>query len=209
MSGVAGLKVLATYHPAGVMRNWAWRPIVVSDLMKAWRESASPVISRPSRQLLIDHTEQEIESWVSHTLTISPSSLSVDIETKAGFITCIGFARAAAEAMVVHFYSSCPTNFGNVWLEAAQEERVWLQVWRLLGSNIPKIFQNGMYDLQYLMRMGLRVAACRHDTMLLHHAIYPEMNKGLGFLGSVYTNEPAWKLMRKHKGDEVGVKADE
>ena len=86
---------------------------------------------------------------------------------------------------------------------------MWLQVWRLLGSNIPKIFQNGMYDLQYLMRMGLRVRACDEDTMLMHHAICPEMNKGLGFLGSIYTNEPAWKLMRKHKGDEVGVKADE
>jgi DNA polymerase I-like protein with 3'-5' exonuclease and polymerase domains len=135
--------------------------------------------------------------------------LSVDIETKAGFITCIGFATSEARAMVVPFYSSCPTNFGNVWSEAAQEERVWLQVWRLLGSSIPKVFQNGMYDLQYLMRMGLRVRACDEDTMLMHHAIYPEMDKGLGFLGSVYTNEPAWKLMRKHKGDEVGVKADE
>jgi hypothetical protein len=32
--------------------------------------------------------------------------------------------------------------------------------------------------------------------MLLHHALYPEMQKGLGFLGSIYSNEPAWKLLR-------------
>jgi hypothetical protein len=32
--------------------------------------------------------------------------------------------------------------------------------------------------------------------MLLHHAMQPEAPKGLEFLGSVYTNEASWKLMR-------------
>jgi hypothetical protein len=32
--------------------------------------------------------------------------------------------------------------------------------------------------------------------MLLHHALQPEVQKGLGFLGSIYTEEPAWKIMR-------------
>ena len=32
------LKVLPTYSPSGVMRNWAWRPITVADLMKAKKE---------------------------------------------------------------------------------------------------------------------------------------------------------------------------
>jgi len=43
--------------------------------------------------------------------------------------------------------------------------------------------------------------------MLLHHAMQPEMEKGLGFLGSLYTNEPSWKFMRTDhdnlkKGDD-------
>ena len=33
--------------------------------------------------------------------------------------------------------------------------------------------------------------------MLVHHALYPELNKGLGFLGSIYMNEPAWKHLRR------------
>jgi hypothetical protein len=44
--------------------------------------------------------------------------------------------------------------------------------------------------------------------MLMHHSIMPEMQKGLGFLGSVYTDEPAWKLMRRKRADEP-EKADE
>ncbi len=61
----------------------------------------------------------------------------------------------------------------------------------------PLLFQNGMYDLQYLYKMGFRPRACLEDTMLLHHSLFPELQKGLGFLGSVYSNEAAWKLMRK------------
>ncbi len=68
---------------------------------------------------------------------------------------------------------------------------------------MPKVFQNGMYDMQYLWSMGLTVVNPRHDTMLLHHSLVPEMLKGLGFLGSIYTSEPAWKLMRH---DETNVK---
>ena len=40
-----------------------------------------------------------------------------------------------------------------------------------------------------------------HDTMLLHHALQPKSPKGLDYLGSVYTDESAWKLAirLKHK----------
>ena len=40
--------------------------------------------------------------------------------------------------------------------------------------------------------------------MLKHHAINPELEKGLGFLGSVYSYEPAWKLMRKNDSTKRG-----
>jgi hypothetical protein len=63
--------------------------------------------------------------------------------------------------------------------------------------NVPKVFQNGLYDIHFLWRKyGIAPARCEHDTMLLHHALHPEMLKGLGFLGSLYSTEPAWKLMR-------------
>jgi len=42
--------------------------------------------------------------------------------------------------------------------------------------------------------------------MLLHHALFIELEKGLGFLGSVYTSEARWKFMRDvdtlKRGDE-------
>jgi len=204
IQAMGGGKSLATYHPAGVMRNWAWRPIVVADLMKGWREAQFPNIIRPSRRVVINPTIEEVEQWVSQTLSAPPPLLSVDIETAKGMITCIGFGRSRREALVVPFGTG-----GNYWPTASLEARAWENIWKLLASPVPKLFQNGMYDLQYIAKLGLHVANPLHDSMLLHHSILPEMQKGLGFLGSVYTSEPAWKLMRKHRADEVGVKADE
>ena len=78
----------------------------------------------------------------------------------------------------------------------------WNLVQALLASPVPKTFQNGLYDLSYLIRMGLVVKNCVDDTMLHHHALMPEMQKGLGFLGSVYTNEASWKLMRHNESNK-------
>lgn len=54
-------KVLPTYHPTGVLRNWSWRTIVLVDLMKAQREMAFAEIRRPARKILIDPSINEVE----------------------------------------------------------------------------------------------------------------------------------------------------
>jgi hypothetical protein len=71
-----------------------------------------------------------------------------------------------------------------------------------------KIFQNGTFDISFLWRAyGLKVRNPAHDTLLLHHSLQPESPKGLAFLGSCYTNEASWKLMRQ-RGKET-IKGDE
>ena len=70
------IKVLPTYHPAGVMRQWSWRTIVVSDLMKAAREAQFPEIRRPSRQVLVSPSIQQVEDWTRETLANPPALLA-------------------------------------------------------------------------------------------------------------------------------------
>jgi hypothetical protein len=43
--------------------------------------------------------------------------------------------------------------------------------------------------------------------MLLHHALQPESEKSLGFLGSIYTDEASWKTMRQR--GKTTIKRDE
>jgi len=203
-SALGGVKVLATYHPAGVMRQWAWRPIVIADLIKARSEAQFPELLLPSRQVLISPSIDELETWTSETLAMAQEGLvpklSPDIETYGGQIKCIGFARSRSEALVIPFIDESKPGW-SYWPSRDLEERAWLAVQALLESPISKVGQNFIYDLQYLMPMGLRPRALDDDTMLLHHSMFPEMQKGLGFLGSIYTNESSWKLMRRHKAD--------
>jgi uracil-DNA glycosylase len=196
-----GKKVLSTYHPAGVMRNWAWRTIVVADFMKALRNADTPDLIRPERYILVAPTIPEIIDWIARHDALH-ADLAVDIETKRGQIEMIGFAVSPQHACVIPFLDERKPDW-SYWPSPSAERQAWTLVRDLLerGSGA-KIFQNGLFDLQYIMKMGIRPRNCTEDTMLKHHALYPELQKGLGFLGSIYTNEPAWKLMRKAKAEE-------
>lgn len=194
-----GYKVLPTYHPAGVMRNWSWRPIVVGDLMKAAKERKFADLRRPSRMLLVNPTIEEVEAWTEETLASPPEKLSADCETSHRMITMISFSRSKSNGIIIPFVDEEKPGF-SYWPDLETELRAWRCVERLLDSPIPTLWQNGMYDVQYILPMGLKVRV-DEDTMLLHHAKYPEMNKSLGFLGSVYTSEPSWKMMRTAKAD--------
>lgn len=208
---VPGSKVLPTYHPAGVLRNWSWRPIVLSDFIKAKREGRHADIVRPERRVLVSPSLVDIRQWIDDNIR-TRNALSVDIETKASMITCIGFAVSRSNAISIPFWlteePSLKAQGYNYWLDPKDEAAAWLLVRELLNCNLAKIFQNGMYDLQYLWKMGFRPRNCTEDTMLLHHSLFPEMQKGLGFLGSVYTDESSWKLIRKQPKDEA-LKRDE
>lgn len=193
-------KVLPTYHPAAVLRQWSWRSIVLADLMKARREGEFPEIRRPARRVLVDPTLTELTDWTDRAIASRPAVLAADIETGIGQIKCISFAYGTSEALVVPFMDSRQRS-GSFWPDQWAEVQAWRQVRRLLESPIPKLGQNFLYDLQYLLPMGIRPANCTEDTMLLHHSHFPEMQKGLGFLASIYSDELSWKLMRRQRAD--------
>lgn len=195
-------KVLPTFHPSAVLRNWAIRTTVVCDLMKARREAEFPAIQRTPRHVLVNPTFTEVNIWAENVLGHPPPILSIDSETAFGQMSCISFARSRDSAITIPFF---PGQYDGSYWPAETEPFVWMIIRQVLESPVPKLFQNGIYDLQYITKMAIRPRNCLHDTMLLHHSLYPELPKSLGFLGSIYCNEQSWKLMRKQEG----TKADE
>ena len=193
----SGYKLLPTYHPAAVLREWSHRPTVVADLMKAAREAQFPDIQRPACSIWIEPTLEDIDVF-TRTYIHGCDLLSVDIETAGSRITCIGFAPTAGCAIVIPFDDERAKD-GNYWPNRADEAAAWAHVRRVLvDGSIPKLFQNGLYDIAFLWRaQGIAVRGAAEDTMLLSHALQPESLKGLGSLGSIYTNHGAWKSERK------------
>lgn len=193
------LKTIPTYHPAAILRNWALRPITLADLQKAKRESAFPEVRRQSRRVIYSATFDEISAWYARNERASV--IACDTETGAGMIKCISFAASPSEALVIKFVDLAKPS-GRHYDDARDEVLAWRWVQRILALPAAKLFQNGLYDLQYLWRVGIAPTNCTEDTMLLHHSMFPEMQKGLGFLGSIYCNEPAWKLMRRAESNK-------
>jgi hypothetical protein len=106
----------------------------------------------------------------------------------------VAFSRSAHEAINIRFHNEDGSSF---WQDPNDEIKAWKIVKRELAGPVRKIFQNGLYDLGYFMRMGFRVNNCVDDTMLRHHALYAELPKSLGFLGSIYADGGAWKIIGK------------
>jgi Uracil-DNA glycosylase len=189
-------KVLPTYHPQAVGYDWSLRPVLYADLCKAKREAEFPDLRRPRREIWVEPSLQDMDQFEYEHLA-GATMLSIDIETMGDMITCAGFAPSPQVALVVPFYSAAAPG-KNYWSTFAEEQQAWALVARWCKSPTPKVFQNGMYDVNFLWRtVGIPVANAQHDTMLLSHALQPELPKGLAFLGSIHTNEAAWKLMRR------------
>lgn len=189
-------KILPTYHPAMVGRDYSQRPVVIADLSKAKRESAFPEIHRPVRNIWLYPTIEDLARYEQEHI-LSSELLSIDIETKGDQITCIGFAPSPDSAIVIPLFST--DNHRSYW-STPGEELAALNFVRRWCAMKPSVFQNGMYDIKFLwQRYKIPMPLATEDTMLLHHAWQPELEKGLGFLATLYTDEASWKFMRKGK----------
>lgn len=196
---VSGYKLLVAYHPAAVLRQHDLRPVTIIDLAKAVRESASPDIQRPPCEIWIEPDLDDVKAFFSTYLPSGyPEPVAVDIETVGTRITCIGFAPRRDLAIVIPFDDSRKPG-RSYWPTPQLERQCWELIRAVLGdASIKKVFQNGLYDIAFLFRSyGIATQGASHDTMLLHHALQPEALKGLGFLGSVYTDHGPWKVERK------------
>lgn len=198
-----GFKCLATYHPADIQRSWSDRPVAIADLMKAKRESEFPEIRRTKREVYIEPTLEEIAAFVAEHV-VGCEICAVDIETAGDRITCIGFAPGIDRAIVVPFFDSRKKN-RSYWPDRKSEIVAWKIVRDVLEErSIKKVFHNGQYDITFLWKVyGIKTFGGDEDTMLLSHAIQPESLKALGFLGSIFANEMAWKVMRKKDSETL------
>ena len=197
-------KVLPTYHPASVLRNWSQRIITILDLHKALRESESPVISTLPREIWTRPCIQDLYKWWE-MFGSRTNLLAFDIETiNNQQISEISFAANSTHALHVPFFYKENKRYVNWWIDAYEEFCAWRFVKMVLESDIPKIGQNCIqYDSYWLLKeMNIAVKNIQHDTMQLSHAWALELEKSLRFLGSIFLSEREWKNIRTDVGKQ-------
>lgn len=209
----SGAKALPTYHPAAILHGRKeWLPILHANLTKASREMKHASFLSPTRTAYIPETPDDILSWW-HELGRHADILSVDIETEfSTWISEIGIASSTTEAIWIPFLlrDKAAKTLSHYWPDVETEARSWINTKKILFSPIPKIGQNLIYDVQYLLTRspipgGILPLRFYADTMINQHAMFPGMEKSLGYLASIHCNAPYWKdIRRSAKSDDEG-----
>jgi uracil-DNA glycosylase len=195
-------KVIPTYHPDAVIKNWSLRPLALMDIHKAIAESSSPDLVFKERTIWTEPLLSDLSAFEARYIEAikgTAAPLAFDIETDRTGITCIGFAPSDREAIVVPFKDKRMPDY-SYWPGLSQEIKAWAWVKHILeDTSLVKLAHNQSYDVTWLTRLGIKVSGPIEDTYHIHHAMQPEMPKALGVLSSLYTNAQSWKGMVKHE----------
>ena len=163
--------------------------------MKAKAESEYPDIRLPHRELLITPTFTDVVQFLGEikqgklTPINGKLSCAFDIEVVNQQVSCISFAQNPKRCMTIPF--RCAQ--GEVYSLTDECTIMSIIASILEDPNIGKVCQNGMFDVSFMYyRYGIRTTQI-DDTMIAHNILFPDFPKSLGFLCSMYTDEPYYK----------------
>jgi DNA polymerase I-like protein with 3'-5' exonuclease and polymerase domains len=185
-----GTPVLGTYHPARLFEEPKLANVIFRDFFKFQRMVTEGVPEPIKRNLVTFPTQLDAWDWWRSCLFFNPTFIAVDIEAdpKTKELTEVGFAWSATDAITI--------KMGDRWAEEF--------VCSMLATNLPKVFHNASFDVPFLeYNLGWQVNGELHDTLLMHHTIYPEFPADLGFCASLYTDEPYWKDLGGSKDEAL------
>jgi uracil-DNA glycosylase len=181
-----GPKVLASFHPAFIVRpqGFSWHPVFNFDLAKGIKEAEHPDLNYPSYTSHINPDEGTLGLLIDEMLA-SPI-ISVDIETFGDTLACVGFTSTTNWGLCLTF----------------EDSRSWEISEYLLHSTVPKMFQFGAFDInwmEYFYQWETRGygEGKGWDTYIASATLMPEFPRGLDFLTSIYTPFPYYKTERK------------
>jgi len=183
-------KILPTLHPASALRRPEWDFYIQADLHKIAKESSSPEILFPQRNLTIYPDINASLAYMRHLLQQPEGTeIGFDIETFDYNISCLSFALTPDDAISIPF----TYQHGDYFLQG-DEEQVWLAVAGVLEApHLKKVLQNAIFDFTYIYNTLGVVIDPIEDTMIAQAILDPDLDKGLDTLASLFSREPYYK----------------
>lgn len=170
------VKVIPTFHPAAVTRDWTLNPIFDGDIRRVVSDSQFAELNLPQREFVIDPQGLDLEYYTQ--LLCEADKVAVDIESvkNSTHILCVGFSPNPALGICIPYRESTQNHID-----------------RILTSSARKIFHFGTFDTEMLWLNGHETNNYYWDTLTAQHVLNAELPRGLDFLCSIYTREPYYK----------------
>ncbi len=178
--------VIPTYHPADLFRQYDQRGLAIRDLLRAHCVARQPHLYRePRYNFTISPSLSQVLGYLEdclYQLQQGELRISTDIETIAYYISCVGLALNAREAICIPLMSL----EGHYWTE--EEELLILVKLRevLTHPNAFIIGQNFNYDNQHFATEFGYLANLGFDTLYAQQVLLPGTKKSLDTLSSIY-----------------------
>lgn len=165
---------------------YVYRYYIANDFKKLKRHADTRHILSPPRKLIVNSSFREVISFLDAHPMQRAKRIAVDIETLNYQVACLGIAVSSSLAISIPF---------DKRYSIAEEAALWIRLGRLFADEkLTKIYQNQTFDVWFLALQNKLLHRGRlEDTMLAHHIMFPDMHADLGFLTSVYTDEPYYK----------------
>lgn len=189
-------KCLVTLCPTFVMRNFAYHLPFRTDIARAKEQSLNPELSLPKRRLETWPTFDRCKTLLEKTLREKPR-IAFDLEgwpNDVG-VTCYSIATSPKDIFIVPFRNMDNSPFWTL----DQEVKIWQLTAQILSDpDIKKIAHNSLYELfVFAFRHKILIRGLDDDTMYKMWELFCEFPKDLGFVNSMFTDEPYYKFERK------------
>lgn len=179
-------------HQQTQRKNWLFW--LEKDTTKALRIAASGL--RKPELTLKPIYQPSISELTERLLGIKDDTLFVDIETtETQQLTCLGIGWAVGKDFVTYVLPW--TDYRGERSHQPIHQAKFLRALSVAFSRNKVVAHNGGFDF-FVLAWKYKILLPREpeDTMLMHHRRYIEVEKSLGHLGSLYTDE----LYHKNEG---------
>jgi len=149
-----GIPMVATYHPAYVMRKWSEAAIVLEHIKKALRISQEGVQESSLGEYVPILTIEALQMVRDYVLSLGEEDiLSGDTETTGlswmkDDLICISLSPHEGMGFVIPILKQ---GLKPAW-SVTETSKVIELIGDILASPVPKAFQNGSFDLRFLER---------------------------------------------------------
>ena len=189
--------VIPTYHPSGVLRTPDLFLDFVDDLdfAKQVSEGSTPVIEPPYENYVVIDTQHDFKRFLSKLSAQKWTAL--DLETTGldwftGEILCAGFSWKRGHAWILDWQTLIRDNPDN--LHALDDA----------FSSVKLIFQNGTFDMSWLLRAGLRKMRYALDVQAVHYLLDERQGThSLSRLATKYYRAPDYKTRFR---ESIGIR---
>lgn len=195
ITGRVGPRIVACVpanNPAAISRELRREVSFAFDINKLHRVMTGKVQDH-AVDVLIDPSVRQIMEYLDD-LEGQERPVAFDIETHNNETESIAFSNSAHNAICIPFIKD-----GDSAYTLVDEMEIRRRVQRLLANHRVKLIaQNGMFDMSWLWyKDKIHVRGLWLDTMLGHHALYPQLPHDLGYIVTQYTDHPYYKEDRK------------